>query len=240
MTSQTIYREHLSEPWFTLVSLGLKTCEGRLHKNRFCEFKEGDIIEWINDDFGKERLCLTKITHINKYKTFEEYLNDKGLENCLPGMLNLEHGLGVYKKYYSLKHDYPTKWELNEKSDEEKYGVVSFELEKVNYCLTLIFNNRPESSNYVKTIDDAYKLLTEYNKNFKLGWEIDKTHITFENNTLYMLKKNFRDIEFELDDLKLSNNLSILKSVGDSKTFNNIQLTYDDDNNEDDNDKEKS
>ncbi len=40
MSIQTIYREHLSEPWFTLVSLGLKTCEGRLHKNRFREFKK--------------------------------------------------------------------------------------------------------------------------------------------------------------------------------------------------------
>ena len=44
MSTQTIYREHLSEHWFSLVSLGLKTCEGRLHKNRFRDFKEGDII----------------------------------------------------------------------------------------------------------------------------------------------------------------------------------------------------
>ena len=46
MEIPTIYaEEHLSEPWFTLISLGLKTCEGRLHKHRFKNYKIGDIIK---------------------------------------------------------------------------------------------------------------------------------------------------------------------------------------------------
>ena len=45
MEIPTIYaEEHLSEPWFTLILLGLKTCEGRLHKHRFKDYKIGDII----------------------------------------------------------------------------------------------------------------------------------------------------------------------------------------------------
>ena len=48
------------------------------------------IIHWINDDFGLERLFFTKITYVKVYGTFEEYLNDKGLENCLPGIPNLQ------------------------------------------------------------------------------------------------------------------------------------------------------
>ena len=43
--------EYLSEPWFTLISLGLKTVEGRKNKGRFKEMKVGDIVEWTNDDF---------------------------------------------------------------------------------------------------------------------------------------------------------------------------------------------
>ena len=40
MEIPTIYaEEHLSEHWFTLISLGLKTYEGRLHKNRFKLYK---------------------------------------------------------------------------------------------------------------------------------------------------------------------------------------------------------
>jgi ASC-1-like (ASCH) protein len=29
------YNEHLSEPWFSLISLGLKTVEGRKNKGKF-------------------------------------------------------------------------------------------------------------------------------------------------------------------------------------------------------------
>ena len=119
MEIPTIYaEEHLSEPWFTLISLGLKTVEGRLHKNRFKNYKIGDVIKWWNNDFDQGRVCFTKIVNVTLYNTFEEYLIDKGLEKCLPGMPNLEHGLNVYFKYFT-------------KEDEKTYGVVSFELERI-------------------------------------------------------------------------------------------------------------
>ena len=233
MSSQTIYREHLSEPWFTLVSLGLKTCEGRLHKNRFREFKEGDIIQWINDDFGLERRCFTKITYVKVYETFEEYLNDKGLENCLPGIPNLEHGLGVYRKYFGdvLTRGYPTKSYLKEKTDEERYGVVSFELEKVNYCITQVWNNCAGERSYVKTIDESYQLLSELNENHGMGWEIDNTHNTFKNGILYMLNEQFRDCEYILEDL-ISPDLDMFTYIPDtshkqSYTFKNIETIRD-------------
>jgi hypothetical protein len=35
------------------------------------------IIQWINDDFGLERLCFTKITYVKVYGTFEEYLEQR-------------------------------------------------------------------------------------------------------------------------------------------------------------------
>ena len=40
------YIENLSEPWFTLIQLGLKTVEGRKNKGKFKEMKVGDIIEY--------------------------------------------------------------------------------------------------------------------------------------------------------------------------------------------------
>ncbi len=54
------------------------------------------------------------------------------------------------------------------KEYEEKYGVVSFELEKVNFAVTCIFNGVPCGTNYVKSIDEAYKLLIEYNENHEM------------------------------------------------------------------------
>ena len=31
----SVYNKHLSEPWFSLIQLGLKTCEGILNKGDF-------------------------------------------------------------------------------------------------------------------------------------------------------------------------------------------------------------
>lgn len=109
------YSEHLSEPWFTLISLGLKTVEGRLNKGRFKEMKVGDIVEFHNEDF-KERKVLTKIVAKAEYKNFEEYLIEEGLDKCLPGIPSIEHGLSVYYKYFS-------------KEKEQEFGVVAIRIE---------------------------------------------------------------------------------------------------------------
>jgi ASC-1-like (ASCH) protein len=111
------YTENLSEPWFTLISLGLKTVEGRKNKGRFKEMQVGDIVEWKNNDF-KPRSVLTRITGKVEYKTFEEYLEKEGLQKCLPGMPSIEHGLIVYFKYFT-------------KEEEAEFGVVAIRLEVV-------------------------------------------------------------------------------------------------------------
>jgi ASC-1-like (ASCH) protein len=77
----------------------------------------GDIIQWTNDDFNN-RTVLTKIINKVEYNTFLEYLNNEGLEKCLPGMPSLEHGLSVYFKYFT-------------KEDEEKFGVIAIHLELI-------------------------------------------------------------------------------------------------------------
>lgn len=79
--------------------------------------KVGDIIEWVNDDF-KPRSIMTRVVDKNVYPTFKEYLESSGLENCLPGMPDIAHGLSVYYKYFTPE-------------DEATYGVVSIKLELV-------------------------------------------------------------------------------------------------------------
>jgi len=115
--SITQYNENLSEPWFTLISLGLKTIEGRKNKGRFKEMQIGDIITWTNNDF-LYREIKTRITGKASYTTFEEYLNNEGLDKCLPGISNMETGLSVYFKYFT-------------KEDEQKHGVIAIKLEIV-------------------------------------------------------------------------------------------------------------
>jgi ASC-1-like (ASCH) protein len=113
------YLENLSEPWFTLIQLGLKTVEGRKNKGKFKEMKVGDIIEWKNEDF-KPRSFLTQITGKAEYPNFKTYLETEGLEKCLPNMekYGIEHGLSVYYKYYT-------------KEDEQAFGVVAIRLKVI-------------------------------------------------------------------------------------------------------------
>ena len=111
------YVENVSEPWFTLISLGLKTIEGRKNRGKFKDMQIGEIIEWTNSDF-KPRNVFTRIVKKNTYKTFKEYLETEGLDKCLPGIPSIEHGLSVYYKYYT-------------KEDENEFGVVAIGLEKI-------------------------------------------------------------------------------------------------------------
>jgi ASC-1-like (ASCH) protein len=118
------YLVHLSEIWFNLINLGLKTVEGRLNKGDFSKMNVGEVIEWINDDFNErtcfteivhKRSCLTKIIDKTEYKSIEDYLKGEGLDNCLPGIPSLEHGLNLYYKYFT-------------KEDEDKYGIVAIKI----------------------------------------------------------------------------------------------------------------
>ena len=116
----TDYKEHLSEPWFSLMNLGLKTVEGRKNKGKWKDMKIGEIIEWYNLDF-LERKFTTRVIGKSTYSTFREYLENEGLDRCLPGInpdYGMEHALSVYYKYFT-------------KEDELEYGVVAIRLEKI-------------------------------------------------------------------------------------------------------------
>lgn len=108
------YTFNVSEPWFSLISLGIKSVEGRLNKGKFNEIQVGDTIEWNNDIF-MHRSIKTKVVGKRYYKNFKEYLSNEGLERCLPAIPSIEHVLSVYYTYYS-------------KEDEHKYGVAAIEV----------------------------------------------------------------------------------------------------------------
>ena len=109
-----IYTKHLSEPWFSLIKIGVKTCEGRLNTGDFAEMKKDDIIIFTNNDFDFPRTVHCIITSTHEYGSFVEYLMNETLEKCLPGIDKMEDGVGVYHKYY--------------KNDEEKYKIKAFHI----------------------------------------------------------------------------------------------------------------
>jgi ASC-1-like (ASCH) protein len=111
----TTYSKHLSEPWFSLIKIGAKKCEGRLNKGDFSEMKKGDYILFTNNDFDLQREFHCKITSIHDYESFEKYLENESLEKCLPGIDTLEEGVNIYYKYYK-------------KEDEIKYKIKAIRL----------------------------------------------------------------------------------------------------------------
>lgn len=112
------YTKHLSEPWFSLIYLGIKSVEGRLNKGQFKGMKVNDEIKWINEDFNN-REVITRIVSKQKYPTFKDYLKGEGLEKCLPTISSIENGLSVYYKYYS-------------KEDESTHGIIAIRLDVIN------------------------------------------------------------------------------------------------------------
>lgn len=108
------YKKHLSEPWFSLVKLNIKTIEGRLNKGDFSKMKINDIIIFYNEDFNYREIKV-KITKINKFKSFEDYLRKETIKRCLPGFTSINDGLDVYYKYFT-------------KQQEKEYGIVSVHL----------------------------------------------------------------------------------------------------------------
>ena len=109
----------ISEPWFSLIKVGLKTVEGRLNKGDFASLTKGDCIKVDNIELGFMRNYTIKITSIHKYTSFKEYLEKEKLEKCLPGIDTIEDGIKVYYKYY-----------LKEAEDKYKIIAIRFKIVK--------------------------------------------------------------------------------------------------------------
>jgi ASC-1-like (ASCH) protein len=109
LTEHDIYSTNVSEPWFTLIKLGIKTVEGTLNKTDFYKIKIGDTIIFTNFDFDFERKIYVKIINIKHYDTFKLYLQNEKLENCLPGVDTIEEGIKIFYNFYTSFDEYKNK-----------------------------------------------------------------------------------------------------------------------------------
>jgi len=114
-----LYRKHVSEPWFSVMAIGCKTIEGRLHRDDWAKMEEGDQIDWYNHDFGLKREFRTVILKKKIYPCLTSYLTTEGLQKTLVTIDNIKDGLKKYYIFYKPE-------------DEEKYGIVAFELKVVS------------------------------------------------------------------------------------------------------------
>jgi ASC-1-like (ASCH) protein len=112
----------VSEPWFSLIKLGLKTVEGKKRSPKWKNLEKGDLIKITNPDGDGSECFYTEIINITIYHGFkdnlEEYLKDETLQRTLPGIVDFEEAKRVYLSE-------PVLWTSEE---IEKYGIMAIEL----------------------------------------------------------------------------------------------------------------
>eukprot|EP00386_Alphamonas_edax_P011330 GDKI01035957.1.p1 GENE.GDKI01035957.1~~GDKI01035957.1.p1 ORF type:complete len:124 (-),score=19.53 GDKI01035957.1:46-417(-) len=111
------YREHLSEPWFSVVKSGKKTSEGRLDKGVFAEMQPGDRIDFWHETSGE---FSVEVVSKQKYSSFYTMLEGETLGKTLPveHIRTLEEGVNVYYGFYKQE-------------DEQRMGVVAVRVKRV-------------------------------------------------------------------------------------------------------------
>jgi len=107
--------KHLSEPWFSLVYTRRKRVEGRLNKGFFGGLREGDLVEFYNDDLGFRRSVQVRVTKVVAYRCFLDLLH--GERRVLPTVRGVQNQLLVYRRFYS-------------EEEEKRHGVVALRLSK--------------------------------------------------------------------------------------------------------------
>lgn len=95
----------ISEPYFSQLQDGSKIVEGRSWKS-FEKYKIWDSIIFKN----KNKVLKKTITNIVKYKTLEDYLDQEGVDNCLPWIDNKEKAIEVYNQIPWYKEKIKKYW----------------------------------------------------------------------------------------------------------------------------------
>ncbi|CAL6008399.1 ASCH_domain-containing protein [Hexamita inflata] len=105
---------HVQEPFFSLISAGIKTVEGRLNRRPFSDLKTNDVVFWFN---GEQRVKTT-IIRKTVYDSFQLYIEAEGMCKCLPNqeITTIQQGVDIYRKFYSVE-------------DEKTHGVLAIQIQ---------------------------------------------------------------------------------------------------------------
>lgn len=114
--SSRVFHNHRKEPYFTYVKNGLKTIEGRLHKEEYRLIKEGDLIKVFNED--ETEFFDVQVEAVRRYASFLEMLQSEVLKKVLPNAHSINEGVGIYRKFYS-------------EDQEKENGVIAIQVIRI-------------------------------------------------------------------------------------------------------------
>lgn len=114
LTYPTVHDLNVSDPWFSAISAGKKTVEGRLAKGKFVDIRVGDVLR-ISLNSNNNSYSTRVVQDIKKYDGFKQYLEQEGLARTLPGVGSIRDGVKIYREFYSPR-------------TEKQFGVVALHL----------------------------------------------------------------------------------------------------------------
>lgn len=108
-----IHNMKLKEPYFTQVSNGIKTIEGRINDEKRQKIKEGDTIVFTSEVTGDiVYKSVSSLKSFNKEKTFSDVITEYNYNLLIPDAENVEEAVKVYT-------DIP-----NYVDNANKYGIL--------------------------------------------------------------------------------------------------------------------
>lgn len=105
----------VSDPWFSALQAGTKAVEGRLNRGKFSTIIPGTLLTISHATDSSAPKLFFVVGSIAHYTSFEEYLDNEGLDKTLPNITTIKDGVAIYRKFYS-------------KEDEVAYGVLAIRL----------------------------------------------------------------------------------------------------------------
>ncbi|GMH18195.1 hypothetical protein Nepgr_020036 [Nepenthes gracilis] len=85
---------HVQEPFFSQLNDGVKTIEGRCSVDNYNRIQSGALILF-------NKCLLSEVQDIHHYASFMEMLEAEGLEKVLPGVVTIQEGVQIYRKFYT-------------------------------------------------------------------------------------------------------------------------------------------
>jgi len=98
----TTWKITLNSPWFEYVKLGVKKYEGRCFHKEVCKYQVGDTLNISHHTNKNENSFDVIITDILHFNTFENAINNIGIDTILPNIETIEDGIDIYLKFVKL------------------------------------------------------------------------------------------------------------------------------------------
>ena len=108
---------HLDADVFEVVEKGIKNVEVRVNDEKRRKMKVGDEIIFLKRPLEEEKI-VTKIVGLKVYSDFNELVKDYEIERLYLKEFTKEQFVELLSRFYSDE-------------EQEKYGVVAIEFEKV-------------------------------------------------------------------------------------------------------------